>query len=41
MTSASLRVRLDDAEVWSEERAPVTNAVFENWTFYFLDREFK
>jgi hypothetical protein len=41
MTSASLRVRLDDAEVWSEERAPVNNAVFENWTFYFLDREFK
>lgn len=41
MTSNSVRVRLDDVEVWSESFAPVNNAVFENWTFYFLPRTFK
>ena len=41
MTSSSVRVRLDDAEVWAEGFAPVSNAVFENWTFYFLRRDFK
>lgn len=41
MTSASLIVRLDDADVWSEAAVPVSNAVFENWTFYFLPRGFK
>ena len=41
MTSNSLIVRLDDAEVWSEAAVSVQNAVFDNWTFYFLTREFK
>lgn len=41
MTSASVRVRLDDAEVWSEPSVPVNNPVFDTWTFYFLPREFQ
>src|SRR5262249_41849480 len=41
MTSASVRVRLDDAAIWSEGFAPLSNAVFDNWTFYFLGREFQ
>jgi hypothetical protein len=39
MTSASLRVRLDDAEIWAEEDLP--NRDFDNWTYYFLAREFR
>jgi len=39
MTSNSLRVRLDDAEIWAEEDLP--NRDFDNWTYYFLRREFK
>jgi hypothetical protein len=38
MTSASLRVRLDDAEIWAEEDLP--NRAFDNWTYFFLAREF-
>jgi hypothetical protein len=41
MTSASVRVRLDDAEVWAESGVDNANTVFENWTFYFLSRDFK
>ena len=39
MTSNSLRVRLDDAEIWAEEDLP--NRAFDNWTYYFLAREFQ
>ena len=39
MTSNSVRVRLDDTEVWAEES--VAAAAFENWTYYFLHRDFK
>ncbi|HEY2250757.1 MAG TPA: hypothetical protein VGH74_06835 [Planctomycetaceae bacterium] len=39
MTSNSVRVRLDDADVWTEEG--VSSAAFENWIFYFLRRDFK
>ena len=41
MTSASLRVRLNDDEVWAEGFAPMSNPVFDNWTFYFLGRDFE
>jgi hypothetical protein len=41
MTSSSVRVRLDDTEIWSEGFAPLDNPAFDNWTFYFLRREFK
>jgi hypothetical protein len=41
MTSASVRVRLDDAEVWAEPVVDTRNAVFDNWTFYFLPRDFQ
>jgi hypothetical protein len=39
MTSNSVRVRLDDAEIWAE--AGVSSAAFENWIFYFLQRDFR
>ncbi len=39
MTSASVRMRLDDAEIWAEEG--VSDAAFENWIFYFLPRDFQ
>lgn len=38
MTSNSLRVRLDNEDVWGE--SGVSSAAFENWIFYFLPREF-
>lgn len=38
MTSNSVRVRLDDTEVWAEKS--VASGEFENWTFFFLRREF-
>lgn len=38
MTSASIRFRLDDAEVWAEKSA--ASAAFENWIYFFLQREF-
>ncbi|HLJ10484.1 MAG TPA: hypothetical protein VKU82_04810 [Planctomycetaceae bacterium] len=38
MTSASLIVRLDDAEIWSE--MGVSSRDFDNWTFHFLRRDF-
>jgi hypothetical protein len=41
MTSASLRIRLDEDEIRAEGFAPIQNAVFDNWTFYFLGREFQ
>jgi hypothetical protein len=40
MTSASVRIRLDDDEIRAEGFAPIQNAVFDNWTFYFLSRDF-
>jgi hypothetical protein len=39
MTSNSVRVRLDDTEVWAEESTP--SGAFENWIYFFLPREFK
>jgi hypothetical protein len=39
MTSNSVRVRLDDVDVWAEEG--VSSAAFENWIFYFLRRDFR
>jgi hypothetical protein len=39
MTIASLRVHLDEAEVWSEEFSPPGNPVLGNWTFFFLPRD--
>ena len=39
MTSNSLRVRLDDTEIWAEEDLP--NRDFDTWTYYFLARQFK
>jgi hypothetical protein len=39
MTSNSVRVRLDDVDVWGEEG--VSSAAFENWIFFFLRRDFK
>lgn len=39
MTSNSVRVRLDDSEVWSETFVP-NSAVTDTWTFYFLSRDF-
>lgn len=39
MTSNSVRVRLDDVEVWAEEE--VSSAAFENWIFFFIRRDFK
>jgi len=41
MTSTSLILRLDDVDVWSETSVPTSNAVFANWTFYFLPRGFQ
>jgi hypothetical protein len=38
MTSASLRVRLDDDEVWAEGNA--TPGALDNWIYYFLRRDF-
>lgn len=38
MTSGPVRFRLDDKEVWAE--SAVANAAFDNWTYYFLRREF-
>ncbi len=38
MTSASLRVRLDDDEVWAEGNA--TPGALDNWIYYFLARDF-
>jgi hypothetical protein len=38
MTSASLRVRLDDDEVWAEGNA--TPGALDNWIYYFLSRDF-
>jgi hypothetical protein len=39
MTSNSLRVRLDNTEIWAEEDLP--NRAFDTWTYFFLAREFK
>lgn len=39
MTSAALRLSLDDSEIWTE--SGVRDGVFDNWTYYFLPREFK
>jgi hypothetical protein len=39
MTSNSVRVRLDDTEIWAEESVP--NGTFDNWTYFFLRRDFK
>jgi hypothetical protein len=39
MTSNSVRVRLDNEEIWAEES--VSSAAFENWIFYFLRRDFR
>lgn len=39
MTSNSLRIRLDDAEIWTEEDAQ--SAAYENWIYYFMRRDFK
>lgn len=41
MTSASLVVRLDDAEVWSEGSVPANNTAPGTWIYYFLSRSFK
>jgi hypothetical protein len=41
MTSNAVVMRLDGDEVWSEPNVPVNNPVFDNWTFYFLPRDFK
>ncbi len=41
MTSATLVVRLDDVEVWSEGSSPANNTAPENWIYYFMEREFK
>ena len=38
MTSSTVRLRFDDALVWSE--GSVSNAAFDNWIFYFLKRDF-
>jgi hypothetical protein len=39
MTSNSVRVRLDNEEIWAEDS--VSSAAFENWIFYFLRRDFR
>jgi len=39
MTSASVRMRLDETEIWSEKS--VSSADFDNWLFYFLRRDFR
>jgi len=39
MTSAALRLSLDDSEIWTE--SGVGSGVFDTWTYYFLPREFK
>jgi hypothetical protein len=39
MTSAALRISLDDSEIWTE--TGVRAGAFANWTFYFLPRDFK
>jgi hypothetical protein len=39
MTSASLVMRLDDAEVWSEPVVSLRNPMYDNWAVLFLDRE--
>lgn len=41
MTSASIRVRLDDVEVWSEPGVPPNSPIPENFIYYFLSRSFK
>jgi hypothetical protein len=42
MTADAVRLRLDDVEVWAEERARINNpSVFDNWTFYFFGRDFE
>jgi len=38
MTSASVRMRLDEDEIWAEGNA--TAGALDNWTFYFLGRDF-
>jgi hypothetical protein len=38
MTANGVRLRLDDAEIWAEKA--VAAAAFENWIYYFLQREF-
>ncbi|MBI3861395.1 MAG: hypothetical protein HY290_05825 [Planctomycetia bacterium] len=40
MTSASIRVRLDDVEVWSQPNMSPSSPGFENWLYYFMDRDF-
>ncbi|MGE5191562.1 MAG: hypothetical protein ACM3U2_03615 [Deltaproteobacteria bacterium] len=39
MTSASLRVRLEEGEVWAENAVP--SGAYDNWTFYFMPRDFQ
>lgn len=41
MTSASIRVRLDDVEIWSEAGVPPNSSTPENWIYYFLTRSFQ
>jgi hypothetical protein len=41
MTSASIRVRLDDVEIWSEAGVPPNSPTPENWIYYFLTRSFQ
>jgi hypothetical protein len=38
MTANSVRMRLDDAEIWSVKHA--VDGAFDNWTYYFLPRSF-
>ena len=39
MTANGVRLRLDDAEIWTEKA--VATAAFDNWIFYFLPRDFQ
>jgi hypothetical protein len=41
MTIASLKVKLDETDVWSEEFSDPSNPVLANWTFFFLPRDIK
>jgi len=38
---SAVLLRLDDAEVWRQRAVEVTDQIHDNWTFYFMRRDFE